>query len=79
MRIAPALLALVALGGCGRQGDLRPPAGQSLPQKPAMASSTPTPAELLTPSPEARPERETELLRRSRERKQDPFDLPPKP
>jgi len=33
---------------------------------------------LLTPSPEARPERNAEQIRHSQVRKDDPFDLPPK-
>jgi len=70
-----ATLALVA--GCGRQTQLRPKTGETMPPKPAMASEAPTPDQLLTPGPEARPERNIELVRRSRERAEDPFDLPP--
>ncbi len=79
MRAATSLALLIGLAACGNQAALRPPQGQSLPPNPATAAATPTPAELLTPSPEARPARETELLRRSRERAEDPFDLPPTP
>lgn len=68
---------LLSLAGCGSRQDLRPAEGQSLPVAPAMATSTPTPAELLEPPPIARPERVNEVLRRSEEREEDRFDLPP--
>jgi len=76
-RLILAGVALIGLAACGKQGELRPAEGKALPPKPAMATATPTPEQLLDPSPEARPQRETELLRRSRERTEDPFDLPP--
>jgi predicted outer membrane protein len=72
-----AILALLALAACGRQEDLKPAAGHSLPPKPATAKVTPTTQELLTPSIEARPERNMEQIRRSQERQDDPFELPP--
>ncbi len=77
MKALAILLATVALTACGKKEDLRPAAGHSLPQKPAMAREVPTTDELLTPGPEARPERNIEQIRRSQERKDDPFDLPP--
>ncbi len=70
------LLAL-ALGACGQVGDLKPPPGQPLPVRPAMATITPTPEELLTPTTIARPVRIDEIVRRSEPRKPDRFDLPP--
>ena len=75
-RIFAAML-LLPLAACGKQEDLRPAAGKSLPQRPAMARETPTPEELLEPGPVARPSRNIEQVRRSRERRDDPFDLPP--
>jgi hypothetical protein len=72
-----ALLLALALAGCGRVGDLRPPAGASLPVKPKLAATTPTPEELLTPPAVARPVRVDEILRRSEPRRPDRFDLPP--
>lgn len=72
-----AILALLALAACGKQEDLKPLPGHSLPQKPATAKAAPTTDELLTPGAEARPERNMEQIRRSEERKDDPFDLPP--
>jgi hypothetical protein len=65
------------LASCGRVNELRPAAGQSLPVKPLMARTTPTPAELLTPPSNARPERVDDLVTRSQPRAADPFDLPP--
>ncbi|SFS05208.1 hypothetical protein [Sphingomonas jatrophae] len=71
------LAAVVLLAGCGKRDQLRPPQGAALPPKPALASTTPTPEQLLTPVTEARPERQDELLRKSQQRQDDPFDLPP--
>ena len=72
------LAALVLLGsGCGRVAELKPAAGQPLPVKPLMARATPTPNELLTIPTYAKPDRVDELMKRSRPRQQDPFDLPP--
>ena len=71
-----AVLCLVAVAGCGRMGDLKPIPGQE-PIKPLMAKATPTADELLAIPPYARPDRVDELIRRSRARQSDPFDLPP--
>ena len=75
MRPAIALLAL-ALAGCGLREPLRLPEGEAAPPPP-MASRPLTTDEMLTPPPIARPERVDELLRRSEEREDDRFDLPP--
>lgn len=72
-----AVLAILALAGCGSVDDLRPAPGQPLPVKPAMATVTPTPEQLLTPPPFAKPERIDELMKRSQPREADRFDLPP--
>lgn|SRR6478672_1195305 len=78
MKIARILLIGTAiLSGCGKVADLRPPPGQPLPVKPAMASTTPTAADLLTLPPYARPQRVDELMTKSTPREADPFDLPP--
>ena len=69
--------AIVALGGCGQMSSLEPPPGKPLPVRPAMARSTPTAKELLTPPPQAQPDRVDELIKRSLPRRADPFDLPP--
>jgi len=67
----------VLLTGCGKVADLKPAAGESLPVKPLMARTTPTPAELLTPPAYAAPQRIDELMKRSQPREADEFDLPP--
>ncbi|WP_336970185.1 hypothetical protein [Sphingobium aromaticiconvertens] len=73
-----ALAALVAaLAACGGRQPLKPVEGQRLPAVPVGATTAPTGQQLLTPSTQARPERNVELLRQSDERKDDPFDLPP--
>lgn len=74
--IVVAALAL-ALAGCGNRTDLQPKVGQSLPVKPIFAPKTPTVSQLLTPDSQARPQRSDEQLDRSRERRDDKFDLPP--
>jgi hypothetical protein len=76
-RQASPLIAVALLAGCGQVADLRPAPGQPLPVKPLMARTTPTPEQLLTPPPYAKPERVDELMKRSAPREPDPFDLPP--
>ena len=73
VRLMPFLL----LAGCGSAGSLRPPEGQALPVKPAMAQTVPTAEDLLAPPTFAAPERVDELMKRSVPRKADRFDLPP--
>jgi hypothetical protein len=74
--VALAALAL-ALASCGGRQPLKPVEGQSLPAVPVGATTAPTAAQLTTPSIQARPQRNVELLDRSKERGDDPFDLPP--
>ncbi|HVQ07333.1 MAG TPA: hypothetical protein VMS43_02755 [Allosphingosinicella sp.] len=76
MKRAALLLALL-LGACGLREPLRPPPGQSMPPAPSMTSEPLTTDQLLAPPPVARPGRVDELLRRSEEREDDRFDLPP--
>ena len=71
------LATLLVLGACGKAEELEPAAGDALPVRPATASVTPTADVLLALPAEARPDRIDEPLRRSREREDDPFDLPP--
>lgn len=68
---------LLGIAACGREADLKPEAGHSLPAKPLMARTTPTPEQLLRVPAYARPERVDELVKRSQPRQSDPFDLPP--
>ena len=67
----------LALGACGLREPLRPAPGQQMPPAPAMAARPMTTDELLAPPPVARPGRVDELLRRSEEREDDRYDLPP--
>jgi hypothetical protein len=75
-RIAVTALVLL-LGACAQVAELEPPQGSTLPVAPVGREDQPTPAELLEPNPQAAPERSVELRRRSEEREDDPFDLPP--
>lgn len=65
------------LAACAQTADLAPPEGKQLPPPPVGRADNPTPQELLQPVPQAAPERSVELRRRSEEREDDPFDLPP--
>ena len=69
--------AALLLSGCGAREMLAPPKGASLPVKPEVARATPTPAQLLQPPSQARPERSDTLVESSKERRSDEFDLPP--
>lgn len=69
--------AILSLGACGTREALRPPPGEHMPPAPALAAEAPTTEELLTPPPVARPGRQEDSLRRSEEREDDRFDLPP--
>ena len=71
------LLPFLLLTSCGSLGPLRPPEGQALPVKPALARVTPTAENLLTKPAFAAPERIDELMKKSMPRKADRFDLPP--
>ena len=73
--LVPALI--FALAACGANAPLKPKAGQSLPVAPYGAEQKPSAESLLKPGPQAAPERSVELRKRSEERVQDPFDLPP--
>ncbi len=76
-RLFAVLLAGTTVSACGLREPLEPPPGQSAPPAPAMASEPLTTEQMLTPPPIARPERVDELLRRSEQRQDDRFDLPP--
>ena len=76
-----ALAALATLAACGARAPLAPPEGASLPVAPYGApkekENAPTAEQLLELDALAAPERSVELRRRSEEREDDPFDLPP--
>ncbi|MCZ8370428.1 MAG: hypothetical protein O9293_10760 [Porphyrobacter sp.] len=74
--IAATALAL-ALAGCGTVSPLTPPEGAKMPEPPYGSAATPSAEELLRREALAAPERSVELRRRSEERQDDPFDLPP--
>jgi hypothetical protein len=65
------------LASCGQKTDLEPLAGHDLPPTPYGARAQPDAEALLLPDPKAAPERSVELRKRSEEREDDPFDLPP--
>jgi predicted small lipoprotein YifL len=76
-KIIVASAALLTLAACGSRIPLTPPEGQSLPPNPRAAQEAPTPQELMEPSAQARPGRSDELLKQSKKREPDEFDLPP--
>ncbi|MDB5694845.1 MAG: argininosuccinate lyase [Sphingomonas bacterium] len=71
------IFAPLALAGCGSAVGLKPPPGGTLPPAPYGASAQPTPTQLVTPTPQQRPQRSDELLTNAQERRADEFDLPP--
>lgn len=77
-KLALALTMVALLAGCGGRVQLKPKEGASLPVKAEAAPAAPTVDELLTPSTQAQPKRSDEQLKRSEERREDKFDLPPK-
>jgi predicted small lipoprotein YifL len=77
MRIAAALGLAAALAACGTVAPLTPPQGARAPEAPYGATDKPSAEELLRREALAAPERSVELRRRSEERQDDPFDLPP--
>jgi len=76
-RIAILLGIGALLGACGQRADLEPAAGATLPPAPYGAESQTSAEELLKLQALAAPERSVELRRRSEDREDDPFDLPP--
>jgi len=75
-RLLTVLLGL-SLASCGSVADLKPQAGKSLPQKPALAREPLTAEQLLELPPIAKPKRVDELTKRGEVRRADRFDLPP--
>jgi len=71
----------VCLAACGARAPLEPAAGAALPAAPygteGGPDARPTAEQLLELDALAAPERSVELRRRSEEREDDPFDLPP--
>ena len=79
MRTGSILVAvtLLALAACGQKRDLEPAAGATLPPAPHGMSEKPESEQLLELDTLAAPDRSVELRRRSEEREDDPYDLPP--
>lgn len=77
MRVVAALAIVLALGACGVRRDLKPAAGAALPIAPYGREEARSTEALLKPPVQAAPERTVELRKRSEERADDPFDLPP--
>jgi hypothetical protein len=77
MKRALFLIALLSLAACGKREGIRPIEGRPLPPKPALATKTPSPEDMLKGAAEARPLRSDEPLTRSQERPSDYFDIPP--
>lgn len=77
-RIAIGVALLVGLTACGGKQALKPKEGMAAVPTARGATAPQTAQELMTPSPQSRPERNAELLTQSKERQDDPFDLPPR-
>ena len=78
MRVPAVLMLLLTLAACGQKGELKPAPGKSLPVAPYGREERPTAEALLKVPAQAQPERSVELRKRSEERVDDPYDLPPK-
>ena len=77
MRVAFLLaLLLVAAFGSGYRSTTYKPDG-TLPPAPYGAAATPTVEAMLDPPPQAAPERVDDPVKRSEERREDRFELPP--
>lgn len=71
------LLAIAGLSACGSQKALSPRPGMATAPVANGADRPATADEMMKASSQARPDRSAEPLKRSTEREQDPFDLPP--
>ncbi len=77
MRNLVIVLAALAVSACGARTGLEPLEGTSLPQPTHGELESSSAEQLLELETLAAPERSVELRRRSEEREDDPFDLPP--
>lgn len=77
MRRLIAASLLLALAACGSDGPLKPATGKALPPPAYGATESKTADDLLKVPVQADPSRSVELRKRSEEREEDPFDLPP--
>jgi len=72
-----AITLLLATAACGQKASLKPKAGNELPVAPYGREESLSADALMKLPPNAAPERSVELRKRSEEREDDPFDLPP--
>ena len=77
MRNAAALVALLLLAACGKQGALEPRAGRPAPVRSETQTRAATPQEMLKLDPQAVPTRVDDNQGPLPERGNDPFNLPP--
>jgi hypothetical protein len=75
-RVALAI-GLLLLAGCGQREKLKAAPGEGSPPKAATAPAALDTNALLTPPVESRPGRSDDALRKSQERPDDRFNLPP--
>ena len=78
MRKRVVLALVLLLAACGVRADLKPQAGKQLPPAPYGRGEKPNAAKLMASTQQAVPERSVELRKRSEQRADDPFALPPK-
>lgn len=71
------LLPLLIVAACGKLGPLEPVSPDRAPPRPNDALVPPTPEQQLRLAPQSAPDRIDDPLKRSEERKNDRFDLPP--
>lgn len=74
---AAALALVLLVAACGKLGPLAPAIPGRAPPRPADAAVPPTPEQQLVLPPQAAPDRVDDPLRKSRERADDRFELPP--
>jgi len=80
MRTSLLILPLLAMtAACGSRAELRPTEGMGQVPTAVAAQAPETPTQLMTPNTQSQPDRQADLITRSVERKDDPFDLPPGP
>ncbi|GGE19123.1 hypothetical protein GCM10011529_27050 [Polymorphobacter glacialis] len=72
-----ALIALLALAACGKQGGLTPVPPRPAPLQASDAIRPATPTEMLVLPPQSLPNRVDDPLLRSQDRPDDRFNLPP--
>lgn len=77
IRVLFAAATLLALAACGQKRDLEPAANATLPPAPYGTDRKPESNQLLELDTLAAPDRSVELRKRSEEREDDPYDLPP--